>query len=1074
MSASFPSLPPATSAASEFQQAQELLNGFLNSQASLTSQNVREIGQKCLTDIGKSFCEKTFLQYPNEINQIFRGAMEKIQSVVNQVTRAVRKRPLEEASSSVEAKRPKFSVSSEVYNGFLYLFGDEEKTKSFCDRLSRTAIDFLEHVGRAQQSSAEIPIHMHYAECYKRLFLPIALDVFAINEELVNDYAELAVHLSLREETRNNLVFLINKLMSLKFFPLIKELYPDEPPYEAMRRILNLGDARNSPCWWSQIFFFYPFQWENPIYPLCLAGGSKQRLASLDSLPFDLSRCSPEVNKLFASLSDDKLSAISSMFSVFSQLSLTRNLFASSEEILRTVQRCLEDSRLFDYFTLANQECNPLSDDGMAAIVSWFFRNGDQEFVPPTCPLCTKFPWTREEVLTIINAYGEWASPLRFWDAEMTGRIEEELSCTTLCAAPREVLLRFLGSKPFPIVKAWLETFIETPTGRQARVLTLSAAQREDILRRFRGDDDFFLSSPGWRELLHATEEESRELCGREEPPAISTAEHYHRSIVAALDPHDPVSLIRLLGEGHDMRALVAGLMNARVESICNQRTFLTWGNAEAGIAACVAQDAPPLCVKDGDTVFPIYPGDAFSELSFGVAAVSLRRRLIAFEQLNFEEFCRIIQDRPQRDFRTPEGIELLMELRRLQDRFRAKFFPSSMSEDSEEPIQMAFRERLKQLYREECEQSGLTVDPDTALYKNSILFLSLFRLAREAKVLQKTKGAIVEFGYGISFYIQSLRDTARPRLEDNPGVVHFQEWASRYSRGSITPITPPNASPGGFLRLISAIQSLTDKQYNSVRTAGLKLAASHVDEYLQTEKYFEEWEKRVQEEAPGLFIDAAWAIIPVTKNYLPSMSCASHKDEPSGTYQVTDDPNEFCPEVEVPLWLPYSNFSGAICASFIPHNPERHDGNCGVNSFLLGLHGSTAYEGDHPRNLSEDIVHFRQEIVSYAREHEGELKEEFGKKAVDEIITRYARIPVWTGAEVWSIAARVYGREIRLISEETHMGIFRRENSTIVPFDENDVFLPKGEPKEPPIYLVFFGQAHYANLEPKAAPGHV
>ena len=747
----------------------------------------------------------------------------------------------------------------------------------------------------------------------------------------------------------------------------------------------------------------------------------------LDYFHISPKECTPELCEIFMQKSAEDIQALSEFFRKLDPLKY------SLQERLALLKKIPSDPRV-----------SSLTEQTLPWYL-WLLQLTEE--VPENCPLCNGFPWTCGEVDKMVET-GTVVPAMRFYDAEQVGR-SEDFSQTPLNGIPTEVLIRFLGSKPFAQTKRWLETTIETSSGPQTRTQTMSATQRETILRRFRGDDPQALTVPEWRTALGATEEEVRRICAQEEPPPSEGAEQYQRELPETFDPENPTSLLDIF---KDRRSLVQGLINAKTESLCGQRTFLTWKNALAGASACVAQDLPPLHVTSNGQPYAIYPRGVFNELTFGVAAVSLRRRLLVLKQTNPEEFARLEKGADASEFQTDEGVELELELRRISSRYPVTLMGG------------AFRQTLQDSYRQESRAMPRTDDTDTAPFKSSCLFRVLFKLAPSLSIRKEGNGVYIEDASKPLFYINSL-EKVELRPEDNPGIVDLEAYAADYPHHTITPITPAHADEKKFYEFVEAMKKLQPSQVQEILDACDRVAASDMDEYLPSRDYFEALN------LPPDIAEAAQAIVPIAEKYVGFMSTGSHAREPSGTYQLSNDPEEFCSKGEVPMWLPQTNFSGAVCASFIPHNPDRHDGNCGVNSFLLGLYGPAAYEGQPPqRNLFSDIQKFRSDVVSYAREHKEELTEEFGKGAIDGIIGGYASPTMWTGAEVWNIAAQVYGREVRLLSEETHRGVFRRENFTIVPFDE-DVFLPKGELKGPPIHLVFFGRVHYANLEPKPAP---
>jgi hypothetical protein len=843
---------------------------------------------------------------------------------------------------------------------------------------------------------------------------------------------------------------------------LIEQLFPGEEPIEVWKKLLNREIIDSLEGVW------------NGYERAVISRGSKPRFDFLRTCFSFFNWKNPEILELFLSLSDQELSRIQPFIEKLESMESHGELTPPLSDAEKTyfIRQQLQNKRLKNFKQHVHDHPGEISEDDEYAVMKWnlwFSIQSIRKTPPPhsECPLMTGFPWTQEEVETILQSYGPNTKAMRFWDAEMTGRLEEEISRLPLDTLPTELLMRFLGSKPFPEIQAWLQTTINTLTGPKARVDTLSEAQKNAILRHFRGDDTFALSPEGWRQLLHTSEEEARRICRQEETPAPAGAEGYQNTLSSEFDPEDPTSFLKLLGEGNNTEALVEGLVKAKVESLCGERTFLTWGGASAGSSACVARDAQPVFFRDHEQSLAIYPRGLFNDPSFGVSALSLRRRLIALMEKNPEEYAQVLNETDCEKFQSQESFELALELKRVQLHIRRKLSTT----DLDAPRAGIFRDHLKRSClegAEAAERGGMPkVDLLDTTPRAAFLFLSLLQIARNTQVHREEGNFLIKIGPGLAYRVESFESPDIRKLkEDNPGIEDLESYAEDFPLHSLTPVTPKNVTPESFQQFVSTVQGLTETQYRSLCDSCVRLASQDLGEYPSIAQCFEEWKKlwpqdvRINEEG-------FHALTAVAAKYFPYVATARHADEESGSYPLSHFPEEFCPREQVPSWLPTSNFSGAICASFIPHNPKRHDGSCGVNSFLLGYYGPEAYEGENARKLSEDINGFRRSVVAYAQEHKEELCEEFGTKEINDIIAHYGSGD-WTGQGVWAIAARLYGREIRIYSAETHGNLFRRENFTLVPFDEHDVFKPKEEPKGPPIDIVYFGGVHYANLEPK------
>ena len=163
----------------------------------------------------------------------------------------------------------------------------------------------------------------------------------------------------------------------------------------------------------------------------------------------------------------------------------------------------------------------------------------------------------------------------------------------------------------------------------------------------------------------------------------------------------------------------------------------------------------------------------------------------------------------------------------------------------------------------------------------------------------------------------------------------------------------------------------------------------------------------------------------------------------------------------------PAGNLASALGLTFTFVDPVLHDGNCAVNSFLMGVNGVDAYAGkDGLEKLRADIREFRTKIVSYAEAHRDELAQKYSPDEVSQLIRLYndATQRDWTENIEWECAASVYKCIISLYSTEGKSFAID-ENRAVAP---SVVFTPRDPPEKPPVKLMWYGRVHYCLLKPR------
>jgi len=742
----------------------------------------------------------------------------------------------------------------------------------------------------------------------------------------------------------------------------------------------------------------------------------------------------------------------------------------------------------------------------------------------------TKSIKTFEQLMPFLSfatqLYLERVGPALYYAAERQNRFEEIVQTTGLWSVPIEPLIRFFSSKPFPEISSWLDMTVSSSfLGEVRRVETLSQGQKEIILRRFRRYDSA-LPLVHWMKQLDVTEQDARYICANIEQPLSAEEQKWHDGLQAKIDSTDPLSLLLAVAEEKgvdplDPRLILDLLTTGKETSMCGDRIFITWGNAEES-SLCAAQDSTPLLARFDGKPCTVYQKGLFTDISFPVAFATLRRKLRQSETLRRlvarSSHCEPPQC-PEEYFEIERIIQHLKERYPQLDRnWRPETIPSMVVDEEQAAMQSVLvgeherqavegrmevdrgseisssfqrvvlklsekeryirartflpllRETYKALTRSDVVGSGY--DTNTSSHRYPFTFLSLLLLARSARIKEFEGGVDITLGSNVHFHLKEL-DPSRyeERIEDNPGFTEdqFRTFCTGYALHTLSPITPSKeVSPKKFCSFVSAIQKLDLLTFYDVCAACRELI--HVEDEMcemGTGDYFSRFVQSLPSEV-NLGEDAWQVMCGIADKYLGSVEKSLPQLVAGRAYLFNPrGVGDFCEEEDVPRFiLSEGNFASLVSRFFDPCDTQLHDGNCAVNAFLMGINGREAYEGpDYWGRLQNDVRGFRNNVVTYAREHRAELVAEFGAEDVTSLIDNYANSRFeWTGTLAWKCAAGLYGRPIHIYSRMNGGRFSLNEKAEPAPAA---VLLPDGEPQGPPINLMQWS-VHYCTLFPR------
>jgi hypothetical protein len=705
-------------------------------------------------------------------------------------------------------------------------------------------------------------------------------------------------------------------------------------------------------------------------------------------------------------------------------------------------------------------------------------------------------------------------SPLYLCCLEGTEQFEQAISSLPLSEVPTEPLIRYICSKPFQEIQSWLQASISSGSGNP-RFATLSTEQKQAILLRFPRFESALPRKP-WIALLGVSEEEAHSLCRIEEYPSSPMEwdrlrqrnldlTQWHNVLQMITDPNDPFSMLlpcfTVLGKS------VKSLISTGIQKvICGGRNFLTWGNAPASSSSCVSQDDIPLQIRYESKLMTLYPRGLFNDYSFGAPVFSLFKRLRS-SKLNDPDSFRELEIRaiefndpdmqveiavthPQglppfsSTLKTREEQEIYYELYRIRSHLQETFLlllgagrlddypmPFAHLEASEDT---SFQELLLHQHRLNVAKNlmnGMIYDNDNSTYRRAYTFLVLLQCLRAAGVTYKDGVTRVAFTPSVLFRLKELdREKIQILPEDNPGLDSLLEFASDYPFHTLSPITPRTITPSKFTTAVKAIQTLTEEQFSALCCSCTAPSFLALDlEFATIQQGVEAWKPFWP---AGIDISAALdVLITLSEQYTGTMSGAM-TIRPNARYDINRAQlDAFVPAEEIPDFLrSEGNFASALCASFIPVNPYLQNGDCGINSFLLGWEQSSE-EVEGGERLNGKVDEFRTTIVEYARNNRALLNEKFGETVISQLIERYTRrvegeLREMTGPEVWWIAAHIYQRPIAIYNCDRVGNVFSLDERCVI--TPSVVFNPEeGATPLEPIRLAHWS-LHYCFLKPR------
>lgn len=670
--------------------------------------------------------------------------------------------------------------------------------------------------------------------------------------------------------------------------------------------------------------------------------------------------------------------------------------------------------------------------------------------------------------------------------------------------------------KVFPKLKSWVTPPLPSHLP-QSRLETLSKEQKNRILRAFPRYESKLPLAP-WMDLFGIKEEEAKQIVEAEQESPDQTQNSRYKNI----DANDPLSAFVLSIEGERVGSL---LQYTKESSICGGRSFLTWGNASADKSLCVAQNSSPLHTRVEGKSVSLYPRGIFNDMFFPTFAVSLRRR---FCQLSPQQSAAlhgaVLATNADR---TPEK-ELYYEIKRMENHLRETYptlsfdepdsvcshFHSVMphkevlkappsSSGTEAPFStlamknmehqfitgywfkkdQCFRSLLGHLVKETIASpsSKQVINLENTAHKHGLIFMSLFFLARHAKI-DSEKGLVeAALSPRVHFRLKYVDPEPVVRLEDNPGFTkeQFTDFKTDYPFHTLSPLTLNSLlTPQKFQQFAENVQSLSEEEFYALCAACMSkdLLSTTEDDamFMETSSFIDLVTKSTPKEVAEKVLtnDTSLLFIEMIKNYIGVIPSPPVPLAPGNKISFNRDGlDDYSSLNEIPKHIhTEGNFASAICKFATPYDTRLHDGNCGINSFLIGFLGHDVLDKDKMdlTTLYGHVREFRKKIVDYASLHKTELQEKFGEEEVSSLIDRYGSLdaPEWTGSIVWECAANIYKRPIVAYDSPSSPGdtFSIGEKGEVAP---SAIFQPKESPQGPPIHLMHFGP-HYCYLERK------
>ncbi len=679
-----------------------------------------------------------------------------------------------------------------------------------------------------------------------------------------------------------------------------------------------------------------------------------------------------------------------------------------------------------------------------------------------------------------------------FCALEGSEHFEPAISSVLLSEVPTEPLIRFLSSKPFPEMALWLREKISVMGVHLPRCATMTPAQLRAMLLRFPSSDSHLPRKP-LLEVLGLRDEEAQALCHIEEKPLTAELTEFHTQLQNKINPYDPHSLLHYMLQLNSsiLGATMDLLVNARVEILCGGRVFLTWGNVPATSSPCVSQDDISLHARyNGQSIIAHLRG-LFNDPGFGVSAYMLRERLFALKQMHPVDYARLGAEEcllASANLYSQEAKELFFELHRIAGHIEEKYpslfvqlvdYPAPVEDYGVDGSIRTFHEFLVSIHRH-CiayhrEHHDFVYDGDRASHNHGLTLLSLLKVMRCAGIDRVGDVVRVSFSPTIHYQLKSLRrEEVQILPEDNPGVDALSEVATDYPTHTLTAFTPREITPENFIAATRVIQALPEERFTAlIRSCFDPRFLSENLEYATLRQGFEAWK---QCWPSGVDIsECSHVLVTLAEQYIGPINVGATTIRPNGRYHLNQDLNAFALQEQVPDFLKsQGNFASALCASFIPLDPYLHDGDCSVNSFLLGLArtpGERSAYLQESEMLDRDVREFRHDLVEWAQNHRQVLDEKFGVSEIDDFIQSYSLRdeggPLsWSGPEAWWIAAQVYRRKIMVYNCDRTGNVFSLDEHCAI--NPTAVFgLDDGTFDEEPIHLANWS-VHYCFLQPR------
>ena len=282
--------------------------------------------------------------------------------------------------------------------------------------------------------------------------------------------------------------------------------------------------------------------------------------------------------------------------------------------------------------------------------------------------------------------------------------------------------------------------------------------------------------------------------------------------------------------------------------------------------------------------------------------------------------------------------------------------------------------------------------------------------------------------------------------------------------------------------RFLSALQSLGEREFYQMCLGCLRIARDHEHDMDVNDPsaYFREWASKeglcLLSEAKDVASEREKILWVILKPYIGSLASFGAL-LPLTTYPFDHRKfDAFAPASEVPKFLRSSgNYGSALACQFIPHDTIAHDGNCGVNAFLMGINGPNAYPSTPQgrQKLEDDAREFREKVAQYLIDHESSFEQymETGV-SVRDYAQRYAQSKEWTGELELTCAAHVYRRPVILYSDNSLTVFSTDQNSHVKPTQEIN---PQDDPNQadqageigPPVHVLLHS-VHYIFLQPR------